>query len=150
MCSVMIALKRLVMPMALLLSTQVFAQPTGLWNTEDQKAQVEVSHCGDKLCGELVWLAEPLDSAGLAKHDQKNPDQSLRARPLLGLRILWDMTADSDGVTWKGGKVYDPDSGKTYQGKITLSSENVLELRGFVGAPIFGRTSTWTRAKTPQ
>jgi uncharacterized protein (DUF2147 family) len=49
------------------------------------------------------------------------------------------------GCLWKGGSVYDPQNGKIYRGKITLVSPNKLDLRGFVGIPLFGRTTTWTR-----
>lgn len=131
----------------MLAASQVLAQPTGLWNTEDHQGQVEISACADKLCGDLVWLAEPLDVDGLPKLDRHNPDETLRSRPVQGLRILWDMQPAGDGKTWKDGRVYDPESGKTYQGKITLEEPDVLKLRGFVGAPVFGRTSTWTRAE---
>jgi uncharacterized protein (DUF2147 family) len=41
--------------------------------------------------------------------------------------------------------VYDPKSGKTYRGKMTFVSPNQLNLRGFIGIPLFGRTTTWTR-----
>ncbi len=146
----MTRLKQLGISMALLVSTQAYAQPTGLWHTEDRQAKVAISYCGEKLCGELVWLAEPLDNAGLPRHDQHNPVAMLRERPVLGLRILWDMVADENGTTWRNGRVYDPETGKTYQGKITLESENVLKLRGFVGMPVFGRTSIWVRAATAQ
>ena len=130
-----------------LATSQGLAQPTGLWNTEGHQGQVEISNCADKLCGDLVWLAEPLDVDGLPKVDRHNPDETLRSRPVQGLRILWDMQPAGDGKTWKDGRVYDPESGKTYQGKITLDEPDVLKLRGFVGAPVFGRTSTWIRAQ---
>ena len=48
-------------------------------------------------------------------------------------------------TVWKGGTVYDPKSGKTYSGKMTLVSPNKLDMRGFVGISLFGRTTTWTR-----
>lgn len=142
-------LTQLGIPVALLVCAQVGAQPIGLWNTEDQQAKVAISDCGEHLCGELVWLAEPLDSAGLPKHDQSNPLALLHGRPVLGVRVFWDMMADADGVTWKSGRIYDPQTGKTYQGKLTLDSESVLTVRRFVGVPVFGRTAIWTRAATP-
>ncbi len=55
-----------------------------------------------------------------------------------------DFIFDNKGV-WKDGSVYDPKNGKTYRGKITLVSPNKLNLRGFVGITLFGRTTTWTR-----
>ena len=123
------------------------AEPVGLWNTEENKGQVQISQCADKLCGDLVWLEQALDEQGKPTLDVHNPDESLRNRPLEGLRILWDMQPGGDGKTWKDGRVYDPESGKTYQGRMTLDEPDVLKLRGFVGAPMFGRTSTWTRAE---
>jgi uncharacterized protein (DUF2147 family) len=67
----------------------------------------------------------------------------LRDRSILGLEILSGF-GSSDGKTWTGGEIYDPDSGKTYHCKLTLSGE-VLEIRGFVGIPLFGRTERFTR-----
>jgi uncharacterized protein (DUF2147 family) len=49
------------------------------------------------------------------------------------------------GNQWQGGKLYDPEKGKTYSGKITLVSPNQLDLRGFIGISLLGRTSKWTR-----
>lgn len=134
----------------LLNAVVALAEPIGLWNTEGDEGQVEISLCGEKLCGDLVWLAEPTDQSGQPVMDQYNPDESLRSRPVQGMRILWDMQPSGDDKTWKDGKVYDPETGKTYQGRLTLDSPDVLRLRGFVGAPMFGRTSTWTRAEQPE
>lgn len=130
---------------ALLTSTHAWADPRGIWDTEDQEAQVEVHTCGDSICGKLVWLGEPLDAEGNALTDAGNPDKALRNEPILGLQILWDMEA-TDSSRWEGGHVYDPETGKTYKARITLEDADTLLLRGYVGAPMFGRTSTWTRA----
>jgi uncharacterized protein (DUF2147 family) len=46
---------------------------------------------------------------------------------------------------WKNGRVYDPNSGKTYKCKLTLVDENTLELRGYIGISLLGRTETWSR-----
>lgn len=123
------------------------AGPLGLWSTEDDQGRVQISQCADSLCGDLVWLEEALDEQGEPRLDVHNPEESLRSRPLEGLRIVWDMQPAGDGKTWKDGRVYDPESGKVYQGRITLEEQDVLKLRGFVGAPMFGRTSTWTRVE---
>lgn len=127
--------------------TAAQAEPFGLWSTEDNQGRVQLSQCADKVCGDLVWLEDALDERGEPRRDIHNPQESLRSRPLEGLRILWDMQPSGDGKTWKDGRVYDPESGKTYQGRITLEEPDVLKLRGFVGAPMFGRTSTWTRVE---
>ena len=133
--------------LSMLAAASVQADARGLWSTEDNQGRVEISQCGSSLCGNLVWLEDALDQQGRPRRDARNPDESLRDRPLGGLRILWDMQPSGDGRTWKDGRVYDPESGKTYQGRITLEKPDVLKLRGFVGAPMFGRTSTWTRVE---
>jgi len=133
--------------LSMLAAGSVQADARGLWSTEDNQGRVEISQCGSSLCGNLVWLEDALDEQGRPRRDARNPDESLRDRPLEGLRILWDMQPSGDGRTWKDGRVYDPESGKTYQGRITLEKPDVLKLRGFVGAPMFGRTSTWTRVE---
>lgn len=142
-------LSGLVAGLTLVLAAPALAGPSGLWNTENGDAQVEVAPCGQKLCGELVWLKEPLDEQGRAKLDRNNPDESLQGQPIVGLQIVWDMEPKGDGKVWEGGHVYDPESGKTYRARITLKGDNELDLRGYIGRPMFGRTSTWTRADGP-
>jgi uncharacterized protein (DUF2147 family) len=46
---------------------------------------------------------------------------------------------------WTGGAIYDPASGNTYHCTLSLDGENRLRLRGYVGVPLFGRTTTWIR-----
>lgn len=123
------------------------ADPQGLWNTEDDSAQVQLESCGGKLCGHIVWLEEPLDDEGNPKTDANNPEADLQDRPIVGLKIVWGLEDAGDGESWEDGKVYDPESGKTYSAKASLEDLDTLELRGYVGVPMFGRTSTWTRAE---
>ncbi|MDA0791970.1 MAG: DUF2147 domain-containing protein [Proteobacteria bacterium] len=75
--------------------------------------------------------------------DTKNPDKRLRSRPLSG--ILLGQGFKSEGSSWVDGHLYDPGSGKTYRGRITQIDENHIELRGYVGTPVFGRSEVWTR-----
>ncbi len=124
---------------------EAYADPTGLWHTEDENARVQVEICGNKLCGRIVSLKDPLDDDGNPKTDAANPEPEMRDRPIEGLKIVWDLQDKGDGKTWEDGKVYDPESGKTYNARVTLDGQNTLKLRGYVGAPMFGRTSTWTR-----
>ena len=122
----------------------------GIWKTELDESKVEVFRCGEKVCGKIIWLKNPIyaDSrdgeVGTPVIDRKNPDPALKSRPVLGLRILEGFTEQGDS-TWGDGTCYDPKSGKTYRGKIHLAAPDRLELRGFIGIPLFGRTSVWTR-----
>jgi len=123
----------------------------GVWNNEEQDAKIEIFKCNGKYCGKIVSLKEPNYPAGskegapgMPRLDRNNPDRTKKSRPIIGLQIVNDFVIDGKGV-WKDGSVYDPKNGKTYRGKITLVSPNKLNLRGFVGIPLFGRTTTWTR-----
>lgn len=122
----------------------------GIWKTEKDESKVEIFPCGDKICGKIIWLKNPLytDSrdgeVGTPVIDRKNPDPALHSRPVLGLRILEGFTAEGDN-NWANGTCYDPKSGNTYRGKIHLAAPDRLELRGYIGIPLFGRTSVWTR-----
>lgn len=122
----------------------------GIWKTEKDESKVEIFPCGEKICGKIIWLKNPLytDSrdgeVGTPVIDRKNPDPALHSRPVLGLRILEGFTAEG-GNNWANGTCYDPKSGNTYRGKIHLAAPDRLELRGYIGIPLFGRTAIWTR-----
>jgi uncharacterized protein (DUF2147 family) len=123
----------------------------GVWNNEEKDAKIEIFKCGENFCGRVVWLKEPNYPAGskdgipgTPKLDHNNPDPASRKTPMIGLQIVRDFVFAGDTV-WKGGKVYDPKNGKKYNGKMTLVSQNQLNLRGFVGISLLGRTVVWTR-----
>ena len=110
----------------------------GRWYTEHRAGIVEVYVENGILNGKLISLAEPVDENGQPKKDVKNKDKALRNRPLTGVFILKDLK--QDGNEWKGGKVYDPESGNTYN--CTVKPEKgMLNVRGSIGP--FGRTTKW-------
>ena len=112
----------------------------GTYNTQGNTSQVAITKQAGKYIGTLV--ATTMKS----KLDENNPDPQKRKNPLVGTLILKDFVYDGD-LTWKGGTAYDPKSGKTYKGKITLNADGSLNMRGYVGIPAFGRTAVWTRVK---
>jgi uncharacterized protein (DUF2147 family) len=123
----------------------------GAWLNGEKDAQIEIFKCGEKYCGKIVWLKDlnyPEGSKdgipGTPKIDHHNPDPAHRKDPIIGLQIVHDFVFAGDG-RWTGGRVYDPKNGKTYSGKMTLVSPRQLDLRGYIGIPLIGRTATWTR-----
>lgn len=126
----------------------------GLWNTEHRDARIEIYKCGTKYCGKIAWLKEPTYPCGSKEGvpgtpilDRNNPDRELRKKPLIGLPILIDFAFAADNL-WKNGKIYNSENGKIYSGKMTLISPNQLNVRGFIGIPLFGGSTTWTSTKT--
>ncbi|HAR46316.1 MAG: hypothetical protein A2X56_06850 [Nitrospirae bacterium GWC2_57_13] len=125
----------------------------GVWWNQEKDAHIELYKCGQEYCGRIVWLKEPdypADSRegvpGTAKLDHNNPDPALRKIPVVGLRIVHGLSFVGDD-RWKGGKIYDPKNGKTYSSKITLVSPERLDLRGYIGISLIGRTAVWERVK---
>jgi uncharacterized protein (DUF2147 family) len=123
----------------------------GLWNNEEKDAKIEIFKCNGRYCGKIVSMKEPNYPAGstegtpgTVRVDHHNPDPAKRSTPIQDLQIVNDFLYAGENV-WKEGTVYDPKSGNTYRGKLTLISPDRLDLRGFVGIPLFGRTTTWTR-----
>ena len=136
---------------ALSLIIPMFAQPgsriTGVWFSGEKNSKIEISKTEDGLyVGHLVWLKDPNEKDGKAKVDANNPDAKLRQKPLVGLQILFDLKYDGKDK-YSGGKIYDPQAGKTYSSKAEMVNNNTLSLRGFIGIPLAGRTETWTRTK---
>ncbi len=118
------------------------ADITGLWLTETNGGQVEVSRCGNSLCGKLVTSDHIKTDP--SKKDVKNKDASLRTRPLKGMQMLWGFSGGPE--KWTGGKVYNADDGGTYSGTITMTSPDKLKLKGCIVAPLC-KTQVWTRLK---
>jgi len=123
----------------------------GVWNNQEQDAKIEIKKCGNKYCGKIVWLKVSNYSEGsnegvpgTPKVDHNNPDKNLRRSPVIGLPIVHDFSY-AGGNVWYDGRVYDPKNGRTYSGKLTLVSPDQLNLRGFIGISLFGRTAIWTR-----
>ncbi|RIL08019.1 MAG: hypothetical protein DCC71_00780 [Proteobacteria bacterium] len=121
------------------------APPFGRWYAEGGAAQVEITDCDGRLCGRVVSLRSPFDENGCALRDVNNPAAPERSRPLLGLQILHAAErAHGDGPDWIG-TIYDPGSGRTYRCEIRSDGADRLQLRGYVGVPLIGRTTTWIR-----
>ena len=65
---------------------------------------------------------------------------------VLGLVNLRDFKYEGNN-TWEDGKIYDPETGKEYSCKIKLTNANQLDVRGFIGVSLIGRTDSWVRVK---
>lgn len=119
--------------------------PKGYWLNEEQTAIIEVAACGDQICGKIVTLKVPNDpETDKPKLDKLNPDDNLKARPILNMQMMMGFRK-SGANEYEGGEIYSPKEGKTYSAKFTMTDANTMNLRGYVGVPLFGKTQTWTR-----
>ena len=108
----------------------------GRWMTADRSGIIQVYAQQGVYAGKIVGPDAP-------RLDAKNPDPALRKRPLLGVVLLQGFRYD-DGV-WEKGTIYDPKDGKTYSCVLRLKNAGAMEVRGYVGISLFGRTEIWTR-----
>ncbi len=120
---------------------------TGTWLTGKKDAKVKIYEQKGKYYGKIIWLKNPNYEDGKEKVDKENPDENKRKRKILGLNILKDFVYDEDNE-WDDGEIYDPKSGNTYSCNIELVEDGkVLEVRGYIGISLFGRTEIWTRVE---
>jgi len=109
----------------------------GEWISEKKDGKITIYKQGERYFGKITWGKKP-------GKDVNNPDARLRNRDLIGAVILKDFVFK--GNTWENGTIYDPNSGKIYDCILTAKENNQkLDIRGFVGMAMFGRTSTWSR-----
>jgi uncharacterized protein (DUF2147 family) len=117
----------------------------GEWVNATGEAHVDIYKKNSKYFGKIVWLKNPTNEAGGTKMDVKNPNESLQSKPVQGLEILKDFVFD--GEKWTDGSIYDPKSGKTYSCNITLKKDGNLNIRGYIGLSIIGRSEVWKKLK---
>jgi len=124
--------------------------PVGVWKTIDDKtkterAQIRITETAGVFTGKLEKLLAA-DAKQDAVCDKCADDR--KDKPMIGLEIIRGVKkADSDN-TWDSGTILDAAEGKIYKVRIqTADSGKKLEVRGFVGAPMLGRTQTWVRVE---
>lgn len=118
----------------------------GRWLSQKKRNQVQIYRQGNRHYGKLVWMLEPNESAtDRPKCDRLNPNEALRARPLVGINIMSDLQYKGDNV-WSGGQIYNPEDGKTYGCELTLRDANTMDVHAYMlGMKMLGKTITWTR-----
>lgn len=117
----------------------------GQWVNSSGEAHIDIYKKGDRFFGKIVWLKEPKDAKGNPKLDVKNPADNLKSRPVLGLEMLKDFIYDNG--KWVDGTIYDPKTGKNYSCNMSLKSNGDLNVRGYIGFSLIGRTDVWKRFK---
>lgn len=126
------------------------ATPVGLWKTIDdetkkEKSLVRITEAQGALTGKVEKLLDPTrQDAKCDKCSDERKDQ-----PVLGMTLLAGVkkNADSEGL-WDGGTILDPNNGKVYKVRLMpRDGGKQLDVRGFIGMPLLGRTQTWIRVE---
>lgn len=132
--------------------SQIFAQNaqeiTGVWWNAEKTSKIEVSEENGKFVGTVIFIIPEKYVNGQPQKDDQNPDVKLRSRSRLGLQILSGLKYNAGDKEWQGGRIYDPNSGKTYDCFAWFGKDaNTLSIKGYVvGIKWLGRSTVWTRA----
>ena len=126
------------------------ATPAGLWRTIDddgktEKSLVRIVNAGGVLSGKVEKITDP------AKADEKcvKCDDERKDKPIVGMTIIWEVKQDAeDPGLYAGGQILDPAKGSSYKVRLKpVEGGKKLEVRGYIGSPMFGRTQTWVRVE---
>ena len=124
--------------------------PVGVWKTIDdktntEKAQVRVTETAGVLSARLEKLLAA-DAKQDAVCDKCTDDR--KDKPLVGLEIMRGVKKSDAENTWDGGTILDAAEGKVYKVRLQpTDGGKKLEVRGYVGMPMLGRTQTWIRVE---
>ena len=121
--------------------------PVGVWRTIDdktgkEKSLVRIVEVQGELRGTIERLfREPGEDPN--PNCDKCPGDK-KGKPVIGMTILTGLKRSGDG--YAGGEILDPASGKTYRCKMwTSDGGKTLNVRGFIGVSLLGRTQVWVR-----
>jgi uncharacterized protein (DUF2147 family) len=121
--------------------------PAGLWRTIDDstgqtKGLVRIREVGGHLEGKIEKIFPRPGDDPAPRCDKC--DGTRKNRPVLGMTILSGLAKQGDD--YEGGEILDPENGKVYRAKLKLSDGGrKLEVRGFIGVSLFGRSQMWLR-----
>jgi uncharacterized protein (DUF2147 family) len=135
---------------SLVLAAQAWAgeaTPAGLWRNVDDvsgksKALIRITEADGELQGRIEKLLR-------VSPNNPNPRCSActgerKDQPIVGMTFLWGFRKTTEG--WSDGQILDPDNGKVYKSRLTLSEDGRrLDVRGYIGVPLLGRSQVWLR-----
>ncbi len=122
--------------------------PVGKWHSFDDKtgelkSLVVINEANGVLSGHIeALLRKEADQKELCTEctdDRKD-------KPVLGMEIIRGAKKAEGKDLWEGGQILDPENGKDYHLRLTpIEGGQKLEVRGYIGLPLIGRTQTWVR-----
>jgi len=124
--------------------------PVGNWHSIDDKtgeikSLVVITESNGVLSGRVDKLLRK-DADQKAVCDKCTDDR--KDKPVLGLEIIRGAKKAEGKDVWEDGNIVDPDNGTVYKLKMTpIEGGSKLEVRGFIGFALLGRTQTWIRVQ---
>jgi uncharacterized protein (DUF2147 family) len=125
--------------------------PVGVWKTIDdstkkEKSLIRITEAGGVLTGKLEKLLDPATPPDAVC---KECTDERKDKPLVGMTLIRNVRQnEGDKDLWDGGDILDPNNGKVYKVRMKpVDGGAKLDVRGYIGAPLLGRTQTWIRAE---
>jgi uncharacterized protein (DUF2147 family) len=121
--------------------------PIGLWKTIDDntgqpRGLVRIREINGQYEGKVEQIFLKAGEPANPKCEKCKGNR--RDQPVIGMIILWGLTRQ--GNEYQGGEILDPENGKVYRARLRfLDGGTKLDVRGFIGTPLFGRSQIWIR-----
>ena len=127
------------------------ATPAGLWKTVDDstkkdKSLVRIVETNGVYSGKVEKIIDPESPKDATC---KECSDERKDKPVLGMTLIRNVRQnDGDKGIWDGGDILDPNNGKVYRVRLKpIDGGSKLEVRGYIGTPMLGRTQTWIRSE---
>ena len=124
--------------------------PVGLWKTIDDKdgsakSEIRIVDNAGVFTGKIEKILDPKAKPGELCVECTD---DRKGQPMLGLEIIRGVRQVGGQAVWEGGTIVEPSTGKIYKMKMTpIEGGAKLEMRGFIGFSLLGRTQTWLRVQ---
>ena len=119
---------------------------TGFWLTANKASIVQFYREGNVYMGKVAWQRQNKDKSGKPLTDVNNPDRAKRSNPIVGTQMISNLKYNPSTKTYEGGKVYMPQTGKTYDCKVKLKNNNdQMEITATAGLSMISKTFIWSR-----
>jgi uncharacterized protein (DUF2147 family) len=117
----------------------------GIWESVEKNLQIEMVEEEGHFAGKMIWfLCSSGESMMFSYRDTENPDPKLTTRPLIGLNVVEKIYYQGNNI-WGDGKIYDPNTGHTFDARITLIESNTAVVRGYWKFRWIGRSIVFHR-----
>jgi uncharacterized protein (DUF2147 family) len=121
----------------------------GIWKTIDDKTNqpaslIKIEEVNGVLEGTIIKTF-PLEGKPMLVYCNLCKDNR-KDKPLIGMKIMTDLKKDDAGI-WSGGKILDPKEGEVYKVKLATEDGKKMDVRGYIGVPLLGRTQVWYKAE---
>lgn len=119
----------------------------GIWLSTSGSLKVEVFKAGSEYKAKVLWFDDSDDPSKPmeTRTDEKNPDQSLRKRKIIGLEVLNKLTYNPNTKQWHQGIIYDAHSGREWSSSVSLLENGLLRVKGFWKFEFIGKSMMFKR-----